>query len=330
MPREDAHFKSEDRALPTRVETAREQDELPSEPAFDPEDLASAGDEQQFRRAERRVPVRRGPLPKKTASRLKIVLAALAMFSLCGVAYGAIYRYGSHSWRFRVESSDDISVTGLHNVSRSQVMDVLGADIGRNVFFIPLEDRKRQLEQIAWVKSAAVMRLLPNHLAVDVQERTPVAFVQIGSRVALIDNDGIIMDLPRGANYSFPVIVGFGDAEPTSTRAARMRIYDRLVRELDSEGRRYSQDLSEVDLSDPEDVKITVSSQPAGSEPAPNGGAVLIHLGNEQFLSRYKMFIAHVAEWRQQFQQLDSVDLRYDRQVIVNPESAAQPATKKK
>jgi hypothetical protein len=31
--------------------------------------------------------------------------------------------------------------------------------------------------------------------------------------------------------------------------------------------------------------------------------------------------VTHVAEWRQQFQKLDSVDLRYDRQIIVNPDS---------
>jgi cell division protein FtsQ len=154
-------------------------------------------------------------------------------------------------------------------------------------------------------------------------ERTPIAFVQIGSRAALIDGEGVIMDLPRGASYSFPVIDGMSDGEPISTRAARMRIYQRVVRDLDSGGQRYSRDISEVDLSDPDDAKITVASQPAGSEPAPNGGAVLIHLGKDQYLERYKLFIAHIAEWRQQYPQLDSVDLRYDGQVVVNPESGA-------
>jgi hypothetical protein len=31
--------------------------------------------------------------------------------------------------------------------------------------------------------------------------------------------------------------------------------------------------------------------------------------------------MAHLQEWRQQFQKLESVDLRYDRQIIVNPDS---------
>ena len=128
----------------------------------------------------------------------------------------------------------------------------------------------------------------------------------------LIDARGVLMDLPRNAKYSFPVIRGAGEAEPLSTRTARMKIYSRLLRELDAEGAHYSKDMSEVDLSDPEDVKATTSD---------SAGAVLIHLGNEQFLERYKVYMAHVQEWRQQFHKLESVDLRYDRQIIVNPDS---------
>jgi cell division protein FtsQ len=107
------------------------------------------------------------------------------------------------------------------------------------------------------------------------------------------------------------------ESEPLSTRAARMQIYGALMRELDSEGAHYSQDLSEVDLHDPEDVKV-VAADP--------GGAVLIHLGSSDFLRRYRIYLAHLQEWRQQFQKLDSVDLRYERQIIVNPDSGPRTA----
>jgi cell division protein FtsQ len=90
-----------------------------------------------------------------------------------------------------------------------------------------------------------------------------------------------------------------------------MKIYNEVVRELDSSGGRYSQDLSEVDLSDPDDVKV-VANDPQG--------AVLVHLGSSNYLERYKVYVSHVQEWRQQFDKLESVDLRYDRQIIVNPD----------
>jgi len=270
-------------------------------------------EESPFLRAQKRVPVRRGALPRKTANRLKIVVIALAILAALTAVGTFLYRYGAHSWRFRLESSDQIEITGNHNVTRAQVMEVLGGDIGRNLFFISLVDRKRQLEEIPWVESAAVMRLLPNRLRIDIRERTPVAFAQVRSKILLIDRSGVLMDIPPGAQgrYSFPVVVGMGDAEPLSTRAARMKIYNQLVAELDSAGAHYSQGLSEVDLSDPEDVKVTASD---------NDGEVLVHLGSSNFLERYRIFVAHVQEWRQQYQKLHSVDMRYDRQVILNPD----------
>jgi cell division protein FtsQ len=48
---------------------------------------------------------------------------------------------------------------------------------------------------------------------------------------------------------------------------------------------------------------------------------VLVHLGSGNFLDRYKVFVGHVREWRQQFERLDSVDLRYDNQIVVNPDT---------
>jgi cell division protein FtsQ len=270
-------------------------------------------EESPFLRGQKRVSARRSPLPKKALSGLK--WTAIALFALClaSIAGGALYQYGERNWRFRINSSDDIEISGIHNVPHAQVMDVLGGDIGRNIFFIPLAERKAQLEKIPWVESASVMRFVPNRLVVEIHERTPIAFARLGSRIALIDAGGTLMELPGAGKqkYSFPVIVGMNPGEPSSTRAARMKIYNELLRELDSDGAHSSQDLSEVDISDQDDVKV-LANDPAG--------AVLVHLGSSDFLTRYKVYVTHVQSWRQQFEKLDSVDLRYDHQIIVNPD----------
>ena len=55
---------------------------------------------------------------------------------------------------------------------------------------------------------------------------------------------------------------------------------------------------------------------------------MLVHLGSSNYLERYKVYVTHVQEWQQQFDKLESVDLRYDRQIIVNPDlqgAAKQP-----
>jgi len=268
-------------------------------------------EESPFLRGQKRVSARRSSLPKKTANRLLWAMVAAAVVCVAGVAAAALYHYGEHSWRFRVESSDNIEVTGMQNVTKAQIMEVMGADIGRNIFFIPLAQQKAQLEQIPWVESASVMRFVPNRLKVEIQERTPVAFARVGPRMSLIDAGGTLMELSPKHKYSFPVILGMNPGEPISTRAPRMKAYSEMVRELDSGGARYSQDLSEVDLTDLEDVKVRVND-PAGD--------VLVHLGSSDYLRRYKIYVSHAQGWRQQFQRLESVDLRYDNQIIVNPD----------
>ena len=297
-----------------------------SELLINPEDMGLEeldSEEGQFLRTERRVPVRRSPLPKKAANQLKVAGSIAAVVVLGGCLAAWAYDYGMTSWRFRLDSTDSIEISGVHNASRAHVMEVAGADIGRNIFYVPLDERKKQLEQIPWVESASVMRLLPNRLSVTIQEREPVAFAQIGSRISLIDSNGVVMGLPanRQTKYSFPVIRGIAETEPLSSRAAAMKIYNRLVSELGSgeaatSSANYVKQLSEVDLSDPENVKVTANDP---------GGTMVVHLGASDFLSHYKIYVAHIAEWRQQFPNLQSVDLRYEGQVIVNPDKAAAP-----
>src|SRR5256884_412755 len=275
--------------------------------------------ESPFLRAQKRVSARRGPLPKKTAARLLWAIVAIVVAALGSIAAAALYHYGEHSWRFRLQSSDDIEMAGLSNVTRAQVMEVMGGDIGRNVFYIPLDQRQKQLEQIPWVESASVMRFAPDRIKIEIHERTPVAFARIGSKISLIDAGGVLMELSAKKKYSFPVIIGMNSGEPLSTRAARMKIYNDVVRELDSGGTHYSRELSEVDLTDPEDVKILTNDP---------DGEVLVHLGSSNYLDRFKIYVAHLREWRQQFTKLESVDLRYDQQIIVNPDlrgTAKQP-----
>ena len=143
--------------------------------------------ESPFLRGQKRVPVRRGALPRKAASRLKIALILILALSSVGLVWIMLHQYATRSWRFRIDSSDDIQVSGSSNVSRMQVMELMASDLDRNIFFVPLDVRKKQLEQIPWVQSASVMRLLPNRLQIVVTERVPVAFIEMNSRVQLID-----------------------------------------------------------------------------------------------------------------------------------------------
>lgn len=305
-----------------RIELSNEEE--PRSSATGREDISTRAmdlendEEALFLRTEKRIPVRRGAIGKKTASRLKAAIILGVAVALLGCLAWAAHDYGTSAARFRIASKDNIEITGVANAPRAQVMDVAGHDVGQNIFTVPLNQHKAQLEQIPWVESVAVMRLLPNRVSVAIHERTPVAFVQMGTKINLIDSSGVVLGLPasRQTKFSFPVIHGMAESDPLSSRAATMKIYNRMMGELDSSGvetEHYTRQISEVDLSDPQDVRATVNDA---------GGTVVVHLGDDHFLDRYKLFIGHIGEWRQQYKTVDSVDLRYEGQIIVNPDKA--------
>lgn len=289
---------------------------------FDSARLMDVEPEQEspFLRAQKRVPVRRGPIPKKTAKWLRTVAIGLAVTCGAGAVLWSIRHYALKAPQFAMaSSSDEIQITGNRNATREDVLAVFGEDISRNVFRIPLEERKRKLEEIPWIESAMVMRFLPNRVAVVVKERTPVGIVQTESRFALIDANGVLMDISAGAKYSFPVLTGFSESDPLSTRAARVRIYMALVRDLDSEGKGYSQDLSEVDVTNPEDIRITVSQ-----------GSAVLHMGKkkfpqeDKFLEQYSKYLEVLPQCRARFGTAAvDVDTRFDGQTPCRPADRA-------
>jgi cell division protein FtsQ len=221
--------------------------------------------------------------------------------------------------RFRIAGAADIQASGLTEVSRADMLPVFGEDIGRNIFFVPLSDRRRQLESIPWIERATVMRVLPDQIRVNVVERQPVAFTRQGQQIGLVDANGILLNMPAAAmaqhHYSFPVVTGIDRGDPVASRKARMAVFLRLMAELDSTGRHYSEQISEIDLTDPEDARVLMPEQ---------GADILAHFGEDHFLERYQRYQAHIAEWRQQYPHLAAVDLRYDQQVVMQMASGTE------
>ena len=301
---------------PARNEFA--DDALPLDAGLTEED--DEEEQQQFRRASKRVPVRRGALPRKAASRLRQVVSAVLVLAALGAVAFVCYRYVMRSPRFLV-TAESIELLGDAPNSREQIRQKMSEAVGRNAFQLSLAERKRELEKIPWVESASVMRLWPNRLRVVVRERTPVAFAALGERIDLIDAQGVLMEMPPKSDYSFPVILGMSESEPLSTREPRMKLFLRLEHELDGGdgkqgGAQYSRDLDEVDLSDPEDIKVLARG---GSAP------ILLHLGNSDFLPRFMIFLTNVQKWEEERGKLESVDLRFGREVILNPDTHAVP-----
>ena len=250
--------------------------------------------------------------PASKAGRVFLSLGALAVIVSAVACWLAARTYLEHDARFRIAGSANIEASGLSQVSRADMLPVFGEDIGKNIFFVNLSDRRKQLEQIPWIERATVMRLLPDQIRVSVVERTPIAFVRRGQQIGLVDADGVLLAMPAVTmtqhHYSFPVVTGIDAADAQPSRRARMAVYQRLVHELDSTGQHLSDQISEIDLTDPEDARVLMPEQARD---------ILAHFGDGHFLDRYQRYKAHIAEWREQYPHLATVDLRYDQQVVL-------------
>ena len=296
--------------------------DLPSD--FEEEDEDTAAFLRSTGRARRMRPsyLTRVLLRTRTGRIVSGVLA-VAVLAGTGLAIASADRFLQTDPRFRIPSAAAIEVEGNTNVRRSEMLAVFADDMQRNIFHVPLGVRRAQVEQIAWVDHATVMRLLPNRLRIHVVERTPVAFTRQGNTIGMVDASGVLLTMPQDAagnpRYSFPVVTGFNAQDTAKERAERMGLYTSFVHDLDSGGEKISRDLSEVDLSDMEDVKALIPD---------HSDEVLVHFGSDDFLNRYHRFREHIDEWRGQYPHLSSVDMRYTQQVVLrsNEASAATAA----
>ncbi len=261
--------------------------------------------------------------PASKAGRIFLAFCALIVFGGLTTA-GLIFKTClERDARFRIAGTSSIQATGLTEVNRPEILSVFGEDIGRNIFFVPLAERRKQLEEIPWIERATVMRILPDQIRVAVVERKPVAFVREGQQIGLVDADGVLLSMPPVAmakhHYSFPVLTGIDARDTAASRRERMAVYQRLMSDLDANNQHYSQQISEIDLTDPEDARVLIPEQ---------GSDILAHFGQDHFLERYQRFQAHIAEWKRQYPHLAAVDLRYDHQVVLEmapDKGAAQP-----
>ena len=231
-------------------------------------------------------------------------LAFFAFFAFCWAVF-LLVRHVESDARFRLHS---IELRGGKFVSALEVEEVFFPDRDQSIYLIPLDERRREVERIPWVRSATVARVLPDHVAVTVEERAPVAFLWTRRGIALVDGEGVILDTPEQSQWTFPVLRGVSEQEPVEKRKARMERYLKLRDALGQQKGEMPPEISEVDLADAADLAVVVTDA---------YGAVRLHLGEERFPDRYETYRSHIAEWRQQFNAIQSIDLRYEGQVVI-------------
>lgn len=275
-------------------------------------------DEPRYLRRQKPVEIRRKKFGGKTFSFYKRTF----LWSVIGMAFFAVAYVSAdfllHSPRVLLLKPDQVEVTGNHIVSREAVLAPFYKDRGRSVLRIPLDARRSEVEQVSWVQTASIQRILPNHVHVEITERMPIAFVRNGSELALIDSEGVILDRPKGEDLHFPIVTGLNDNMARAEREKRMQTFQEFLRDADLVKSGSSDHVSEVDLGNPRDLRVVM----AGFSGVNVAQAVTVHFGSGEFTGKYRMLVENFAQWQSNAGCVQSVDLQYARQVVLNPDSS--------
>jgi cell division protein FtsQ len=207
-------------------------------------------------------------------------------------------------------NSQDFTITGLEHAPRARVLRVFESDFGKNIFQIPIDERRRKLLAVDWVERASVSRVWPNRVAVRIWERKPVAFVNLtleggrkqGSRLALIDAYGVILDRPERLDFSSPILSGVYEHQSEAERQEQIRHYLRLMSELGPLAKR----ISEVDVSEPGNLKVSLEIDKR---------AIDLEMGNRNFKRRLQDFLDHYPEIHRRSGRATMFDLRLDDRI---------------
>ncbi len=237
----------------------------------------------------------------------RIGLAGIAIVAMW-FAYGRVDRFLMRDERFLVAESGAPVVEGVHYASMEKIARVFAADAGQSVNGLPLAQRRKSLKEIDWVREATVSRLWPNQLIVRVTERQPIAFlpVQTGgvTRFVMIDGDGVVLEQPAQARFTLPVLVGVEASALLSVRKERVKRLRQLVNEIGTRAEK----ISEVDVSEPGNMKVTM---PAGNR------MVTLFLGDQNFADRMQNYLDHAAEIRKKVPNAKTIDLRIEDRITV-------------
>jgi len=286
-----------------------------------------AEDEPLYLRRQRPLEIRRRRLGRRSWHLYRRVLVGGTAAVVGGWLLYETVHFFLYSSRVVLVRAEQIELTGNHYISRAAVLEKFLGDRGRSVLRVPLAKRRRALEEIPWVEQVSVERILPNRIRVELVERTPVAFLRLGTELAMVDAYGVILERPLAGEFRFPVVAGMTEVMPREAREQRMRLYLQFLKEIELIRPGAAEHVSEVDLSDGEDLRAMLAGIPqlgvvgAGAE-----GPVLVHFGDGDFVNKFRLFVENIGQWRSSVGRVESVDLRFARQVVVNPEAKTTAA----
>jgi cell division protein FtsQ len=106
----------------------------------------------------------------------------------------------------------DVSLRGRRFAKRGDIVRALGIRRGDAILGLNLAAMRHRLVDLPWVRDAQVERLLPDRIRIEIQERRPMALWQRKGKLALVDQNGVIITRRGLSRFRHLLIVVGKDA----------------------------------------------------------------------------------------------------------------------
>ena len=223
----------------------------------------------------------------------------------CWYAQGALLRAAC----FQLSPDGSwLTVEGVETRDESELAAVFEPDNGQSLASVDVEERRKQLLAVAWVKDASVAKIWPDAVRVVVRERAPVALVPLsgGEAVRMIDADGVLLEYSSTGSDGLPVMTGIDAEMDLRARQDRVKLFVAVMDACSLQG--FSERVSEVNVADLENALVLAKHE---------GRLVRLEMGNEHLRHRVEMFLNGADSWKSALGPLKSVNLRLKGQIPV-------------
>ena len=232
----------------------------------------------------------------------------------------SVFVYAYTSDKFNLHA---IAFFGCKELDPKQLEAIIRQNFPANILRINLGDLQTRLEQVRWVKNVEIRRVLPSDLIIYIQERTPSVPIEFRSELMLADKDGIMLDRydPKYGKLDVPVFKGVLGEDAESYRlyqeenSARIRQGLQMLSEIESGSPQGTRKISEVDISDRENLKILLVNDTAE-----------VYLGEKDYLKRFRKLMDNMKQYQElknQYTEIEFIDLRFDDNIIYLPRRAS-------
>jgi cell division protein FtsQ len=138
-----------------------------------------------------------------------------------------------------------VTIAGERELKEQDVLAVAGIGPRNSLLFLDVAKIREKLKQLALVKDAAVTKLYPDRLLIEIEERQPFALWQCDGRVQIVAADGVPVAAMRDQRFiHLPLVVGAGANEKLDQYLALLEaagdLRERIVAGVLVAGRRWT------------------------------------------------------------------------------------------